>query len=127
MALFQSSNPALTEKIFNRTSTEVSGEVMTVRGAINKFGFLLFMVIGGAAYTWHLYSQFAQQTMMTFMWVGLIGGFISALVIIFKPTLSPYLAPAYGLLEGLFLGSISAILNDAFAVKYPGLVMQAVG
>ena len=38
-----------------------------------------------------------------------------------------YLAPLYGLLEGLFIGGISAIFNAAFAEKYPGLVMQAVG
>jgi uncharacterized YccA/Bax inhibitor family protein len=30
-------------------------------------------------------------------------------------------------MEGLFLGGISAIMNDAFKIKYPGLVMQAVG
>jgi uncharacterized YccA/Bax inhibitor family protein len=30
-------------------------------------------------------------------------------------------------LEGLFIGGISAILNAAFAEKYPGLIMQAVG
>ncbi|TMO71702.1 hypothetical protein CWC16_19935, partial [Pseudoalteromonas sp. S3776] len=36
-------------------------------------------------------------------------------------------APLYALLEGLFIGGISAILNAAFAEKYPGLIMQAVG
>ncbi len=65
--------------------------------------------------------------MMTFMWIGIIGGLISVLAICFKPTLAPYLSPAYGILEGFFLGAISAILNDAFKDKYPGLVMQAVG
>ena len=61
------------------------------------------------------------------MWVGIIGGLITALVICFKPTLAPYLSPAYGILEGFFLGAISAVLNDAFAERYPCLVMQAVG
>jgi uncharacterized YccA/Bax inhibitor family protein len=37
------------------------------------------------------------------------------------------LAPLYGLFEGLFIGAISAIMNAAFAEKYPGLIMQAVG
>jgi uncharacterized YccA/Bax inhibitor family protein len=37
------------------------------------------------------------------------------------------LAPLYALLEGLFIGAISAIMNAAFAESYPGLVMQAVG
>ena len=127
MALFQSGNPTLAQKIFNKSATDVTGEVMTVRGTMNKFGFMLFMVIGGATYTWRLLAQGAPDTMQTFMMVGIFGGLICALAIIFKPTWAPYLAPAYGLLEGFFLGGISAIMNEAFAEKYPGLVMQAVG
>lgn len=127
MALFQSGNPTLSEKIFNRSiEADVNG-TMTVRGAIAKFGFLMLMVVAGAAYTWHLYGTYQDDTMTTLMWVGIIGGLITALIISFKPTTARYLAPLYGLLEGLFVGAISAVLNDAFAKKYPGLVMQAVG
>ena len=127
MALFQSGNPTLTQKIFDRSLAQQDAGTMTVRGAINKFGFLLFMVLAGAAYTWHLYYNNQQSTMMTLMWVGIIGGLISVFAIAFKPTWAPYLSPAYGLLEGFFLGAISAVMNDAFAEKYPGLIMQAVG
>ncbi len=127
MALFQSENPTLSQKIFSRSLTQQDAGTMTVGGAIGKFGFLLFMVLAAASYTWYLYYNNQSQTMMIFMWVGLIGGLISVFAICFKPTLAPYLAPAYGLLEGFFLGAISAILNDAFSEKYPGLVMQAVG
>jgi len=127
MALFQSGNPTLTQKIFNRSLEQQDAGTMTVRGAINKFGFLLFMVLAGAAYTWYLYYNNQQQTMMTLMWVGIIGGLISVFIIAFKPTTAPYLSPAYGILEGFFLGAISAVLNDAFSEKYPGLVLQAVG
>jgi len=127
MALFQSGNPTLTQKIFDRSLAQQDAGTMTVRGAINKFGFLLFMVLAGAAYTWHLYYNNQQSTMMTLMWVGIIGGLIAVFAIAFKPTWAPYLSPAYGLLEGFFLGAISAVMNDAFAEKYPGLVIQAVG
>lgn len=127
MAFSQSGNPTLSQKIFNRSLEQTDGSVMTVRGAINKFGFLLLMVIAGAAYTWHLHQTNQDATMMTFMWVGIIGGLISVIAISFKPTLATYLSPAYGILEGFFLGAISAILNDAFSEKYPGLIMQAVG
>ena len=127
MAMFQSENPTLSPKIFNRSLAQENTEPMTVRGAINKFGFLLFMVLAGASYTWYLYNNNGQQTMTILMWVGIIGGLISVFAICFKPTLSPYLSPAYGILQGFFLGAISAILNDAFKDKYPGLVMQAVG
>jgi len=127
MALFESGNPTLSQKIFNRSLQQEDAGTMTVRGAINKFGFLLFMVLAGAAYTWYLYYNNQPQTAMTLLWVGIIGGFISVLAISFKPTLAPYLSPAYGILQGFFLGAISAILNDAFSEKYPGLVLQAVG
>ena len=127
MALFQSGNPTLSEKIFNRSIEANNSGTMTVRGTMAKFGFLTLMVIAGAAYTWHLYASFKEETMMTFMWVGIIGGLISALIISFKPNTARYLAPAYGLLEGFFIGAISVILNEAFKVKAPGIVIQAVG
>ncbi len=129
MAIFKSGNPTLTEKMFNK-STAVMAEnqgVMSVRGAINKFGFLMLMVIAGAAYNWQLFQELKQSTMTILMMVGAIGGFVIALGITFKPNWAAYLAPAYGLLQGLFIGGISAIMNKVFEAKYPGLVMQAVG
>ncbi len=129
MAIFKSGNPTLTEKMFDK-STAVMAEnqgVMSVRGAINKFGFLMLMVIAGAAYNWQLFQELKQSTMTILMMVGAIGGFVIALGITFKPNWAAYLAPAYGLLQGLFIGGISAIMNKLFETKYPGLVMQAVG
>ncbi|MEI6585358.1 MAG: Bax inhibitor-1/YccA family protein [Sediminibacterium sp.] len=129
MAIFKSGNPTLTEKMFDK-STAVMAEnqgVMSVRGAINKFGFLMLMVIAGAAYNWQLFQELKQSTMTILMMVGAIGGFVIALGITFKPNWAAYLAPAYGLLQGLFIGGISAIMNKLFEAKYPGLVMQAVG
>ena len=129
MAIFKSGNPTLTEKMFNK-STAVMAEnqgVMSVRGAINKFGFLMLMVIAGAAYNWQLFQELKQSTMTILMMVGAIGGFVIALGITFKPNWAAYLAPAYGLLQGLFIGGISAIMNKVFEARYPGLVMQAVG
>ena len=129
MALFQSGNPTLTEKIFNSSATrnaELQG-VMSVRGTMNKFGFMLLMLMGAATYTWNLYQTGNPGQMQTLMMVGIFGGMIAAFAIIFKPTWAPYIAPAYGLLEGLFIGGISAIMNDMFQKSYPGLVMQAVG
>lgn len=132
MALFESGNPTLSQKIFSRSTGEVSTEVMTVRGTINKFGFLLLMVLAGAAFVWNKYydqllMETAAQSVMPYLWVGMIGGLICALTISFKPNWSGYIAPAYGILEGLFLGALSAVVNDAFQERYPGLVMQAVG
>jgi uncharacterized YccA/Bax inhibitor family protein len=129
MAIFKSGNPTLSEKMFDKSlqlDANLQGS-MTVRGTMNKFGFMMLMLIGGASYNWHLYESLKQGTMNTLMIVGIIGGLITALAISFKPNWSGYLAPLYALLEGLFIGGISAILNAAFAEKYPGLIMQAVG
>ena len=126
MAIFNSSNPTLSEKIFNRSLEERGTEVMTVRGSIQKFGFLLFLVVAGAAYTWKLYYSFKVPTMMTWMYVGLFGGMICAFATIFVPKLAKYLSPAYALLEGLALGGLSAFINDMMKTKYPNIVMTAV-
>lgn len=127
MALFKSGNPTLSSKIFNTALADQQQGVMTARGAMNKFGFLFLMVIAGAGFTWHLYYQGKAETMMPLMLVGVFGGLITALVITFKQTWAAYLAPLYGLLEGLFIGGISAIVNEMFAKKYPGIVIQSVG
>jgi len=45
-----------------------------------------------------------------------------ALITIFKKEWSPFTAPMYALVEGVFLGAISALFN----AKFPGIVFQAV-
>ncbi|MFP5039797.1 Bax inhibitor-1/YccA family protein [Parasediminibacterium sp. JCM 36343] len=129
MELFKSSNPTLTQKIFDASANNEAllQGTMTVRGTMNKFGFLMLMVLGGATYTWHLFENHNQQMMATLMGVGIFGGLICAIATVFKPHWAQYVAPAYGILEGFALGGISAIMNQAFKTTYPGLVMQAVG
>jgi uncharacterized YccA/Bax inhibitor family protein len=56
------------------------------------------------------------------MALGAIGGLILAIVISFKKEWAPVLAPIYAVLEGLFLGAISAF----FESMYPGIIMKAV-
>ena len=125
MAIFRSGNPALNENVF-QNPIELSGQgTMTERGTLNRFFFMSLMVMAAASFTWSAFNQ--GKNVMPWMIGGAIGGFIVALVIVFKKEWSGYLAPAYGLLEGVFLGALSAIVNAAFAKSYPGLVMQAVG
>ena len=124
MALFKSGNPAINEKILNNITLTGAEELMTINGAMRKFGLLLVMLIGAAAFTWGEF--FKHGDVMPWMIGGAIGGFVLALVIIFKQTWAPYLALGYALCEGLFLGGVSAIAETSFGQKYPGLVMQAV-
>ncbi|MEO7264976.1 MAG: Bax inhibitor-1/YccA family protein [Ferruginibacter sp.] len=128
MSLFKSTNPALSEKRFTATVLDnvmYAENAMTVKGTLQKFGFLMLMVLGTAFYSW---KEFAGGgNVMPLVWTGAIGGLIVALVIIFKREWSPYLAPLYALLEGLFVGGISAVYNDAFAAKAPNIIINAVG
>ena len=78
MAIFNSSNPTLSEKIFNRSLEQPGVGTMTVRGSLQKFGFLMILVLAGAAYTWKLYYSFKAPTMMTLFMIGLVGGMICA-------------------------------------------------
>jgi uncharacterized YccA/Bax inhibitor family protein len=129
MAIFKSGNPTLTEKMFDKSlqmDANLQG-TMTVRGTMNKFGFMMLMLIGGASYTWHLFESYKQDTVQILMWVGIIGGLITAFAIMFKPNWAQYLAPLYALLEGFFIGGISAIFNVVYADRAPGLIPQAVG
>lgn len=125
MALFKSGNPALQEKMFQNTIIIPGEDAMTQRGALNKFFFLFLMVMASASFTWSAFYQ--GKDVFPWMIGAAIGGFIVALVIIFKKEWSAYLAPAYGLLEGVFVGGISAVYNNAFQKVAPGIVMQAVG
>ena len=125
MSLFKSGNPTLSENKFRDTiiSTTITDEnAMTIKGTLNKFGFMLLMLMGTAFYSWKEASNGGANT-MGMIWGGVIGGFIIALVLMFKREWSPYLAPLYALLEGLFIGAISSFFNAA----YPGIVIQAVG
>ncbi len=125
MSLFKSGNPTLSENKFRDTviSTPISTEnTMTIGGTLNKFGFMLLMLMGSAFYSWKEAANLGENTMPLVIG-GAIGGFIIAIVLIFKKEWSPFLAPLYALLEGLFIGAISAFFN----AEYPGIVLQAVG
>lgn len=124
MGLFKSGNPAFNEKTIQNLSIETGQEVMTVNGAIQKFGLMLVMVLGAASFTWAAYYQGAH--VMPWAIGAAIGGFVVAMVIIFKKTWAPYLSLGYALLQGLFLGAVSAVFDDIFRESYPGIVMQAV-
>jgi len=123
--MMRTANPALNKKTFENTSYTSSTEgTMTLQGTVNKTGFLLTFLILAAAWTWNLYFESNNPASVT-PWLigGCLGGFIVAIITIFKKHLSPITAPIYAVLEGLFLGSLSAL----FESKFPGIVVQAVG
>ena len=124
MAIFNSSNPTLNEKSFKRSISIPGAETMTFRGTLNKFGFLFIMVMVTAFYVWNEAS--VGNSIQGYLMGGAIGGLVLALVLVFNQQWAQYLAPAYALLQGLVIGGISSIYNNAFAAVAPGIVMQAV-
>jgi len=117
----RTSNPALNEKAFK--GQVAIGEAMTLQGTVNKTGLLLLCVVATAAWTWGLAHSNTPEAVYPWMIGGVLGGFIVALVTIFKKNWAPITAPLYALLEGFALGGISAF----FEKTYHGIAVQAVG
>ena len=124
MAIFKSGNPTLNEKTFETSMVLSDSEVMTERGTLNKFFLLCLLVIASASFTWSAASQGKDIT--SWIWIGALGGFAVAIVTTFKPVWASFLSPIYALLQGLFVGGISAFYNHAFDKIAPGIIMQAV-
>ena len=123
MRAMRSSNPAMSGKIYEKmTANTIGGSVMTINGTINKIGLMLLLLVAAASYTWSIVMGANPGGATTLALIGGIGGFITAMVTIFRPKSSPISAPIYAILEGLFLGAISAIIN----ARYPGIAFQAV-
>lgn len=123
----KTSNPALSEKMFSElgSASIPREEAMTIGGTVNKTLISLLILIGAAIYTWSLSSDWgAEGGISPYIMGGAIGGFVVALITIFKKEWSPVTVPIYAALEGLFLGAISAQYAQAF---YPGIVFQAIG
>ena len=125
--MMRSGNPALKSSTFLDlgTGTVVQGGTgaMTLNGTVNKTAFLLVLTLVGAMYTWGMFFSGNTDQLMPWVLGGAIGGFVVALVTVFKKTWAPVTAPLYAVLEGLFIGGVSAI----FEQRFPGRVMLAVG
>ncbi|NJB85926.1 putative YccA/Bax inhibitor family protein [Lewinella marina] len=121
----KSSNPLLSEDRLAKASARpldggfiqrAEDNVMTVDGAVNKTFVLGVLLLATAVYSFFFPSQL-------FVWGGAIGGLVLVLVMAFKPKMSGTLAPIYALLEGLFVGSVTAVYAAGFGT---GLVFNAI-
>jgi len=120
----RSANPGLNKKTFSLVRDFAQRDnLMTLQGTVNKTGIMLFLALISAMWVWRQFFIFESPRISIYLWGGAIGGFIVAMVAIFKPTTAPIVAPVYALLEGLFLGGISSIME----ARFPGIVIQAVG
>jgi len=121
----RSGNPSLNDRVFGSQPRPAYGEErMTLQGSINKSFLLLVVLLAGAFWPWSQYLSTGDASVVgTPLLVGALGGFVLAMIISFKANLAPVLSVPYAALEGLALGSISALLER----RYPGIAIQAVG
>ena len=122
----RSGNPALKESTFldlgSGSVVRRDAGAMTLNGTVNKTAFLLVLTLLGAMFTWgKFFASGGTADLMPYVLGGAIGGLVVALVTIFKKEWSPVTAPLYAVLEGLFIGAVSAM----FELRFPGIVMQA--
>lgn len=119
----KTSNPAFAGKTYTVNGVAAGyGPSMTIAGTVNKAGILMLCVMATAAWTWNQFFTNGPASVGAYTMIGAFGGFIMAMVTIFKKEWSPITAPIYALLEGLFLGSLSAMLE----LRFPGIAIEAV-
>jgi uncharacterized YccA/Bax inhibitor family protein len=118
------SNPTLSEERFNRhayLTGESPAARMTIEGTLNKALILAVLVIASSMMVWMVVAA-NQALAIPMTLTGIIGTLAISLVIAFKMDMAPTLAPIHAILEGLFVGALSQVLNK----MYPGIVAQAI-
>lgn len=127
---FRSSNPALSSKSFggfvavdpSTASSRSDTRAMTVQGTVDKTAILLAVTIFTAIWPWKMLVDTRDPAaVIPLLMIGTLGGFVVALVTIFKKSWAPVTAPIYAACEGLALGGISAM----FELRYHGIAFQA--
>jgi uncharacterized YccA/Bax inhibitor family protein len=109
----RSGNPVLSKKTFAKTLS--SSDEMTIEGTVNKTAISLLLLVGTGYFTFDVISP------VLLIGSG-IGGFILAIVTIFKKEWAPITVPLYAILEGALLGGISYMYNST----YNGIVTNAI-
>lgn len=129
MKLFnKSTNPMFKEGTFAKAKAETlkkenrgplfmddESTTMTVSGAVGKTFMLTGLLLVTALWSY-------LNPMSIFMSVGALGAAGVFMLTSFKPHLAPVTAPLFAILEGLFVGTVSAI----YAAQFGGIIFQAV-
>ncbi|MBJ46482.1 MAG: hypothetical protein CMB59_01125 [Euryarchaeota archaeon] len=120
--VYRSSNPALNPQYFQGG---VASKRMTLDGTINKTVTLLGLVSIAAMLSYSIVSQTPGLGFMITIG-GAIGGAILALAILFiRPNNPQILMSMYALLEGLFIGGFSYMIENYYLGGTEGVVLQA--
>ena len=109
----RSGNPVLSKSTF--LNTDSLSEKMTINGTVNKTAISLLLLVGTG------YLTFTNLNPVILIFCG-IGGFIIAIVTVFKKEWAPITVPIYAILEGGLLGGVSYMYNSL----YDGIVTNAI-
>jgi uncharacterized YccA/Bax inhibitor family protein len=116
----RSGNPVLPDSTFTDVQRAYSSP-MTLSGVINRSILLLLLVAGTATGVW-TYCNSHPSAIYPLVMTGAFGGFVVGMATSFKRDWAPFTAPVYAVLQGLFIGGFSLIMEQ----RFPGLVLQAV-
>jgi uncharacterized YccA/Bax inhibitor family protein len=95
---------------------------MTMRGTLIATAVLFAITLATSIVGWNMVDP--NSGVGGLVLVAVLGGFAIGLALRFRPMWAPFLAPVYAVIQGLFVGSISHVYNNAYG---GGIVIRAVG
>lgn len=119
----KTSNPALNSDTFYSGWARTNTDRMTINGVVVKTALLLILCLLTAGWVWINFSKPGADIASLNGWSlgSALVGFALAITTTFKKEWAPVTAPLYALVEGVFIGAISLILQ----MQFPGIVLQA--
>ena len=126
--MMRSGNPALNDDTFAPSSYQekpwwdgfdIADEstTMSIEGTAEKTGILLGITVLTA-----LVTAFSMPETMPFVTIGYLGGFITAMIVIFTRSTNPVLICLYAAFEGMALGGITWFFESIPGLQGVGIV-----
>ena len=122
--MYRSGNPALSDSTFDKSNYSeapwwdgVESNLMTIEGVAEKTGILLLITA-----TTGLLTAFSMPSSAPLILLGVLGGFIIAMMVILSGSMNPILICAYAALEGLALGGITWYFEVPLQMPGIGLI-----
>ena len=119
--MYRSKNPTLSDSTFDKSNYQEAtwwnenSNLMTMEGTVEKTGVLLILTATLAIATYAFFPPIFI--------IGWLGGFITAMIVIFSRSTNPVLICAYAGFEGIALGGMTYFIEDS--VEMPGLGILA--
>ena len=126
--MMRSGNPALSDDTFSSSSYQDKpwwdgfdladeSTTMSIEGTAEKTGILLGIIILTA-----LFTAFSMPASAPLMILGFLGGFITAMVVIFSRSTNPVLICLYAAFEGMALGGLTWFYESIPGLEGIGIV-----